>query len=131
AGHQERPDRRREDRLPLAHPRSPRRRRRHRGPLREPHEAPSRKPGPAHPRFVTLVAEQEIQRVLVLDGGPATGAAPELDAATLRFLYMSMLRIRMLDEKMLLMQRQGRIAFFGPSSGQEAAIVGSGFAARR
>ncbi len=42
-----------------------------------------------------------------------------------------MLRVRLLDEKMLLMQRQGRIAFFGPSSGQEAAIIGSGFVARR
>jgi pyruvate dehydrogenase E1 component alpha subunit/2-oxoisovalerate dehydrogenase E1 component alpha subunit len=40
-----------------------------------------------------------------------------------------MLLVRALDEKLLLMQRQGRIAFFGPSAGQEAAIIGSGFVA--
>lgn len=67
---------------------------------------------------------------MAVPDGPATAAPPDLDPETLRSLYRSMLRIRMLDEKMLILQRQGRIAFFGPSSGQEAAIVGSGFAAR-
>lgn len=42
-----------------------------------------------------------------------------------------MVTIRAIDEKMLMMQRQGRIAFFGPSAGQEAAIVGSGSVARK
>lgn len=46
-------------------------------------------------------------------------------------MFRSMLLIRMLDEKMLLLQRQGRIAFFGPSAGQEAAIIGSGAVARK
>ncbi|MBL8840873.1 MAG: 3-methyl-2-oxobutanoate dehydrogenase [Planctomycetes bacterium] len=36
-----------------------------------------------------------------------------------------MLRIRLLDGRMLNLQRQGRIGFFGQCTGQEAAIVGS------
>ena len=40
-------------------------------------------------------------------------------------LFRGMLRIRLLDGRMLNLQRQGRIGFFGQSTGQEAAIVGS------
>ncbi len=60
----------------------------------------------------------------------ANAAVPEMSEEEHRFVYRAMLRIRLLDEKMLLMQRQGRIAFFGPSSGQEAAVCGSGFVSR-
>jgi pyruvate dehydrogenase E1 component alpha subunit/2-oxoisovalerate dehydrogenase E1 component alpha subunit len=35
---------------------------------------------------------------------------------------------RILDDKMLGLQRQGRIGFYGPMGGQEAATVGAGFA---
>src|SRR5256885_16933353 len=35
---------------------------------------------------------------------------------------------RILDNRMLALQRQGRIGFYGPSLGQEAAIVGAGMA---
>ena len=70
-------------------------------------------------------------RVLPVEGEAANVEAPDLSSKESLHLYRCMLRIRMLDEKMLLMQRQGRIAFFGPSKGQEAAIVGSGFVARK
>lgn len=73
---------------------------------------------------------KDLVRVLALDNLPANTAAPKLSAELLRSLFRSMLRVRMLDEKMLLLQRQGRIAFFGPSAGQEAAIIGSGAVAR-
>lgn len=73
---------------------------------------------------------ENLVRVLPLEGLPATTAAPKLSAEQHRDMFRSMLRIRMLDEKMMLLQRQGRIAFFGPSAGQEAAIVGSGSVAR-
>ncbi len=72
----------------------------------------------------------DLVRVLPLDGLPATTAAPQLTAQQHRDMFRSMLLVRMLDEKMLLLQRQGRIAFFGPSAGQEAAIIGSGSVAR-
>ena len=57
--------------------------------------------------------------------GRATGPVPELDAARLRELYRGMLRARLLDERMLHLQRQGRIAFYAEARGQEAAVVGA------
>jgi pyruvate dehydrogenase E1 component alpha subunit/2-oxoisovalerate dehydrogenase E1 component alpha subunit len=49
------------------------------------------------------------------------GASPEL----LLRLYRGMLLIRIMDERLLTMQRQGRIGFYGEARGQEAAIVGT------
>lgn len=43
-------------------------------------------------------------------------------------LYEWMLKMRLFDEKMLRMQRQGRIGTYAPFSGQEAAQVGSVYA---
>ncbi|HET6267159.1 MAG TPA: thiamine pyrophosphate-dependent enzyme, partial [Acidobacteriota bacterium] len=45
-------------------------------------------------------------------------------------LYEAMLRIRLLDQRMLMLQRQGRIGFYGTATGEEAAIVGSAYALR-
>src|SRR5262249_25988358 len=41
------------------------------------------------------------------------------------------LRLRMLDQRMLTLQRQGRIRFYGTASGEEAAIVGSAYALKK
>ena len=35
-------------------------------------------------------------------------------------LYRSMLRIRTVDDRMMTLQRQGRIGFYGACTGQEA-----------
>lgn len=43
-------------------------------------------------------------------------------------MYKWMLKARMIDEKLLRMQRQGRIGTYAPFSGQEAAQIGSAFA---
>ena len=43
-------------------------------------------------------------------------------------LYRGMLRVRVIDEKLLNLQRQGRIGFYASCTGQEAAAVASGFA---
>ena len=40
-------------------------------------------------------------------------------------MYRGMLLIRTMDERLLTMQRQGRIGFYGEARGQEAAIVGT------
>jgi len=40
-------------------------------------------------------------------------------------MYKTMVLLRTLDAKMLLLQRQGRIGFWGPTKGQEAATIGS------
>jgi pyruvate dehydrogenase E1 component alpha subunit/2-oxoisovalerate dehydrogenase E1 component alpha subunit len=42
-----------------------------------------------------------------------------------RRLYEGMLRIRVTDARMMALQRQGRIGFYGEAMGQEAAVVGS------
>jgi pyruvate dehydrogenase E1 component alpha subunit/2-oxoisovalerate dehydrogenase E1 component alpha subunit len=63
-------------------------------------------------------------QVLAPDGsvvGPAPSLAPEL----LRKLHRAMLCSRVLGEKMLRLQRQGHIAFFAESRGQEAAVIGA------
>ena len=45
-------------------------------------------------------------------------------------LYRAMLRIRILDERMMTLQRQGRVGFYGACTGQEAAAIGSAYALR-
>ncbi len=45
-------------------------------------------------------------------------------------LYRAMARLRAIDRKMLNLQRQGRIGFYGTAFGEEAAVVGSAAALR-
>ena len=45
-------------------------------------------------------------------------------------LYRAMLLIRALDERMMTLQRQGRVGFYGACTGQEAACIGSAAALR-
>jgi pyruvate dehydrogenase E1 component alpha subunit len=67
-----------------------------------------------------------LQQVVGPDGRLAAGAArPPLDAVALRELHRGMLRARVLDEKMLHLQRQGRIGFYAEARGQEAAVLGA------
>jgi TPP-dependent pyruvate/acetoin dehydrogenase alpha subunit len=47
------------------------------------------------------------------------------DRTLARRLFEGMLRIRVTDARMIALQRQGRISFYGEALGQEAAIVGS------
>jgi pyruvate dehydrogenase E1 component alpha subunit len=46
-------------------------------------------------------------------------------------IYTEMLRLRILDQRMLTLQRQGRIGFYGTATGEEAAIIGSGYALQK
>jgi pyruvate dehydrogenase E1 component alpha subunit/2-oxoisovalerate dehydrogenase E1 component alpha subunit len=46
-------------------------------------------------------------------------------------MYRAMLVIRILDERMMTLQRQGRVGFYGACTGQEAACIGSAYALRR
>jgi pyruvate dehydrogenase E1 component alpha subunit len=71
--------------------------------------------------------------LLTEDGTPAPGAEPTLagfDRALCRRLYTDMLRIRVTDARMMALQRQGRIGFYGEALGQEAAVVGSAAASQ-
>ena len=64
-------------------------------------------------------------RVLEDDGTVIPGNDPNLPEDKLRFLYEQMVQVREFDRRMLMLQRQGRIGFYGPILGQEAATVGS------
>ncbi|HEY3236347.1 MAG TPA: thiamine pyrophosphate-dependent enzyme [Polyangiaceae bacterium] len=55
---------------------------------------------------------------------PSSAIEPETKLA----LYRHMRRIRKLDERMLKLQREGRISFYGPALGQEATPVATALA---
>jgi pyruvate dehydrogenase E1 component alpha subunit len=59
---------------------------------------------------------------------PLTEAELPLSATQLRTLYRAMVRLRTLDDRMMTLQRQGRIGFYGACPGQEAASLASAFA---
>lgn len=43
-------------------------------------------------------------------------------------MYRTMSLVRTIDERMVVLQRQGRISFYGSATGQEGAVIGSGYA---
>jgi len=53
-----------------------------------------------------------------------------LDRELLLKIYRELLRIRVLDARMIVLQRQGRVGFYGACTGQEAVPIAVGFAAR-
>ncbi len=55
---------------------------------------------------------------------------PGLSSAEVIALYEAMLRTRVLDDRLVALQRQGRIGFHIGSLGEEASIIGSAFALR-
>lgn len=83
-------------------------------------------------------SETELVRVLEADGRFAPSPAAEqylplIDAisdAELEQFYRDMVVIRAIDTQATNLQRQGQLALWPPSRGQEAAQVGSGRAAR-
>lgn len=81
---------------------------------------------PLEPRF-------QVEYLSILDSEGKLDAArePDLSADQLTSLYRAMLLGRRLDERMVRLQRQGRIGTFAPIKGQEAAQMGSVFALRR
>lgn len=65
-------------------------------------------------------------QILQADGLPhADAELPEIDQATALKAYKTMQFIRVLDERMVAAQRQGRISFYLASTGEEAACIGS------
>lgn len=53
---------------------------------------------------------------------------PDFTEEELLYLYKTMLYTRVIDEKALSYQRQGRMLTYAPNSGQEAAQIGSAYA---
>jgi pyruvate dehydrogenase E1 component alpha subunit len=69
----------------------------------------------------------QVSRLSILDedGGFDEGLAPEVSDDLLRAMHRAMVLARRLDERMLALQRQGRIGTFAPESSQEAAQIGA------
>lgn len=59
------------------------------------------------------------------DGTADRRLDPGLDARTCLAFYRAMARTRALDERGMMLQRQGRIGFYLPSTGEEAAQIGA------
>lgn len=73
----------------------------------------------------------ELIRVLDDQGGVAhPEREPQIPRADLRRMYETMLLVRLLDERLLRMQRQGRIGFYLTATGEEATHVGPAWALR-
>ncbi len=81
---------------------------------------------PAVPPLVTY----EPVRVMREDGSIDPARDPKLSDERLVELYSFMVRTRVVDERLVTLQRQGRIGFHIGSLGEEATIIGSAAAAR-
>jgi pyruvate dehydrogenase E1 component alpha subunit len=75
---------------------------------------------PLEPRF-----QVEYLSILDADGRLDAKLEPRIPPDELRRIYRAMLLGRRLDERMVRLQRQGRIGTFAPIKGQEAAQIGS------
>ncbi|MDA4129624.1 MAG: pyruvate dehydrogenase (acetyl-transferring) E1 component subunit alpha [Thaumarchaeota archaeon] len=69
-------------------------------------------------------------QVIFADGHLEESLEPKLAESELKKMYRAMSMTRAFDSKSLNMQRQGRIGFYVPSAGQEAAQIGSAYALR-
>jgi pyruvate dehydrogenase E1 component alpha subunit len=73
----------------------------------------------------------ELKRVLDDEGGVINrGLEPSIPAAELRRMHETMLQVRFLDERLLRLQRQGRIGFYLTATGEEATHVAPAWALR-
>src|SRR4030095_2752888 len=73
-------------------------------------------PGPEHPAL-------GLHQVLDERGVAEPDRVPSLPPDEWLRISQGMLRIRVMDERLIAMQRQGRIGFYGEARGQEAAVI--------
>src|SRR5258705_4788344 len=78
---------------------------------------------------IALEPRFQVEYLSILDsaGNLDTALEPKLSEKDLRTLYRAMLLGRRLDERMVRLQRQGRVGTFAPIKGQEASQLGSAF----
>ena len=76
------------------------------------------------------MVEEQLLRVLRDDGTADPATEPKIGDEDLKKLYRALVLVRTLDARMLSLQRQGRIGFYVPSSGEEALQIGSAAALR-
>jgi pyruvate dehydrogenase E1 component alpha subunit len=69
--------------------------------------------------------------VLREDGSADPATDPSVPAEVLLSAYRHMRRLRLLDARMILLQRQGRVGFYGACTGQEAVPIGTGLVTQK
>jgi pyruvate dehydrogenase E1 component alpha subunit/2-oxoisovalerate dehydrogenase E1 component alpha subunit len=69
--------------------------------------------------------ELGLLQILDEDGHADPARVPALPPEELRRIYRGMMLVRVMDERLLALQRQGRIGFYGEARGQEAAVIGA------
>jgi pyruvate dehydrogenase E1 component alpha subunit/2-oxoisovalerate dehydrogenase E1 component alpha subunit len=90
----------------------------------------SQAPSPLEPEGLASTIEPDLGLASVIGELDApyqrieTTAAPDL----LLRMQRELLRIRVLDARMVVLQRQGRVGFYGACTGQEAVPIATGFA---
>jgi pyruvate dehydrogenase E1 component alpha subunit len=86
--------------------------------------------GACVPRTRLDVPSVEHLSIVDEEGRVDESLEPPIPPEDLRRLYRTFLLARRFDERMLRLQRQGRIGTFGPIRGHEAAVLGSVYALR-
>ena len=69
--------------------------------------------------------------VLREDGSADPTSDPKVPSDVVLSAYRHMRRLRMLDARMILLQRQGRVGFYGACTGQEAVPIATGLVTQK
>jgi pyruvate dehydrogenase E1 component alpha subunit len=99
----------------------------------DPHGPRAAEPKPPTAAGVAPVTDADasdtgLYRVLNDDGSTDPATDPHLPGDVAMRAYREMKRLRLLDARMILLQRQGRVGFYGACTGQEATPIASALA---
>jgi 2-oxoisovalerate dehydrogenase E1 component alpha subunit len=90
----------------------------------------SERPAPSAARNPHDTEAADVVKVLRADGTLDPTTDPRVAPADVLRLYTAMVRVRLIDERLTALQRQGRVGVHTGSLGEEASILGSAFAMR-
>jgi pyruvate dehydrogenase E1 component alpha subunit len=85
---------------------------------------------PGHSASPLYTSDPDVIRVLRDDGSLDPAFDPHIPLEQVVAIYEHLVFVRILDERLVTLQRQGRIGFHIGSLGEEAAIIGSAAAVR-
>jgi pyruvate dehydrogenase E1 component alpha subunit len=78
--------------------------------------------------MTAVASSPEIRHQFLAEDGSVASELPAYEDAWLRDLFVHVARVRAVDQRMLKLQRAGRVGFVGSMLGQEAAMIGTGAA---
>ena len=89
-------------------------------------------PATSSARAASAAAEtpDDLGLFTVLGDGSKAPREVRADEPTLLAMHRELLRIRVVDTRMMLLQRQGRVGFYGACTGQEAVPIACAFATK-